>query len=103
MKPGKVVHPSNGIGTAPDGSTTPAGVEISFDRGANLNRQTTAQVKVTNSEAAGGNLLEISFNNGRGWFQIATDTTMEFDVLCHRCRLRGNGGTAAYSIIGIVY
>jgi len=103
MKPGKAVHPSNGNGTAPDGSSTPAGIEISFDRGANRNRQSTGQVKVTNAEASGGNLLEVSFNNGREWFAIATDTTMDFDIMCHRCRLRGNGGTAAYSIVGLVY
>lgn len=65
MKPGIPVHPVNGIGTAPDAATTPEGIEISFDKGLNRVRQTTMAVLLTNTEAIAGNLVEISFDNGR--------------------------------------
>jgi hypothetical protein len=103
MKPGKAIHPSNGIGVAPDAATSPQGVLISFDQGPNRGGQTTAQVIVTNSSAA--NPLEISFANGKdkAWFAIAPNTTVVFPVICHNCRVRGaSGATANYSLLGIV-
>lgn len=104
MKPGRPVHPSNGAGTAPDAAVTPSGVLISFDLGSNRDRQTTGAVLVTNREAGGGNTLEVSFSNGRYWFAVATDTTIEFPVMVHSCRLRGtSGATAIYSIMGIIF
>jgi hypothetical protein len=106
FKPGRAVVPSNGVGTAPDAATTPGGVEISFDVGVNREqRQLTTQVLVTNREAAAGNLLEISFSNGRDgtFFAIPPQMTITFDVQTHRVSLRGaSGGTAAYSIMAIV-
>ena len=104
MKPGKPVHPSNGIGTAPDAATTPGGVEVSFDEGPNqAARGSTLQVLVTNVEAAQN--LEISFADGRDgrWFSIAPDTTLSIGVGIYRMYVRGaSGGTAGYSILGIV-
>jgi hypothetical protein len=100
MKSGKPIHPSNGIGTAPDAAVTPAGTFISFDFGAGA---TTMFVVVTNMEAA--RALEISFANGRdkAWFAVAPGTTISMPVVCHNCRVRGaSGGTAAYAIMGIV-
>lgn len=102
MKPGRPVHPTNGTGAAPDGAGTPGGVEVTFDGGPNRLRQSTGYVIVTNRETAGGNLLEISFANGSQWFAIAPETTISFNVMCHRCYLRGDGGAADYSVMGIV-
>jgi len=103
MKPGKPIHPTNAIGTAPDAATTPQGIQVSFDGGPNRNRQTTMYVIITNMEAAGGNTLEVSFANGNAWMAIATDTTITIPVVSHRCQLRGTTGAAAdYAIMGIV-
>lgn len=105
FKPGIPVHPSNGIGTAPDAATTPAGDEVSFDKGSNRNRQTTSLVIVSNLAAAGGNPLEISFANGQDkkWFSIPPSTTVTLPVSIHRCNVRGkSGATTAYSIMGII-
>lgn len=100
-KPGKPVHPSNGVGTAPDAAATPAGIEVSFDGGPNRNRQATSAVLVTNLEVARN--LEISFDEGRDWFSIAFGATVCFPIIIHRVRLRGrSGGTAGYSILGII-
>ena len=103
MKSGKPIHPTNGVGSAPDAASTPEGVLINFDLGANRNRQTTVYVIVTNRAAA--NPLEVSFANGQDgcWFAVAPNTTVTFPVICHNCRLRGyTGAVAAYSIMGIV-
>jgi hypothetical protein len=102
MKTGKPVHPAtNGSGTAPDAATTPTGVEVSFDGGANRLRQGTMQIHVTNREAANG--LEISFNEGKDWFVVPAATLVTFNVLIHRVRLRGvSGATSDYSILGVV-
>jgi hypothetical protein len=104
MKPGKPVHPSNGTGTAPDAATTPGGTEVSFDEGPNsAARGSTLQVVVTNREAAQN--LEISFAGGRDglWFAVAPNTTLPFYVSIFRMYVRGaSGGTADYSILGIV-
>lgn len=104
MKPGKPVHPATGgIGSAPDAATTPEGVEVSFDMGANRTRQTTSEVIVTNMEALAGNTLEVSFANGHLWFAIAPRTTISFPVMTHRIRLRGTtGAVALYSVMGII-
>jgi hypothetical protein len=102
-KAGKPIIPTNGIGTAPDAAVTGGGVEVSFDAGANRSRQATFIVMVTNMEATTGNTLEVSFNNNGRWFAVATNTTIEFPVVRHRIRLRGtSGGTAAYSVMGLV-
>ncbi len=101
MKSGKPIHPSNGIGTAPDAAVTPAGILISFDFG--LIKTSTMFVVITNMEAA--NALEVSFANGKdkAWFAIAPSTTISLPVVCHNCRVRGtSGGTADYAIMGIV-
>lgn len=104
MKPGKPVHPSNGTGTAPDAATVPGGVEVSFDEGPNkAARASTLQVVITNREAAQN--LEVSFADGRDgfWFSIAPNMTITFPVGVFRLYLRGaSGGTAAYSVIGVV-
>lgn len=104
MKPGKPVHPSNGSGTAPDAATTPGGVEVSFDEGPNkAARASTLQVVVTNRDAV--NNLEVSFADGRSgyWFAIAPQHTIPFPVSVFRLYLRGaSGGTADYSVIGVV-
>jgi hypothetical protein len=103
FKPGKAVVPSNGSGTAPDAAATPGGVEVSFDAGPNRLRQATLGVFVTNREAAGGNTLEVSFNNAGSWYVVATDTSLYMPVVIHRMRLRGtSGATADYSVLGIV-
>lgn len=101
MKSGKPIHPSNGIGTAPDAASSPAGTLISFDFG--VIKTTTMYVIVTNLESS--NSLEISFANGKdkAWFSIAPGITVSLPVVCHNCRVRGkSGGTAAYAIMGIV-
>jgi len=104
MKPGKPVHPSNGTGTAPDAATLPGGIQVSFDEGPNkAARASTLQVVITNREAAQN--LEVSFADGRDgyWFAIAPNTTLPFPVSVFRLYLRGaSGGTAAYSVIGVV-
>lgn len=103
FKPGRPVHPTNGTGTAPNATVTPAGVLVSFMLGPNVSQQKTSQVVVTNREAA--QTLEISFANGQDgkWFAIAPATTIVFPVITRDCRLRGSsGGTAAYSIMGVV-
>lgn len=105
MKPGRPIHPSNGIGTAPNAATSPAGVEVSFDTGPNQTRQAAAKVVITNLEAVGGNALEVSFADGRDgrWFAIAPQTTLPLEIVIHRCRLRGkSGATAQYAIMAIV-
>lgn len=105
FKPGKPIHPLSGSGTAPDAAVTPEGAQISFDMGPNRNRQTTSAVVVTNREILAGNTLEISFADGADgkWFAIAPSTTISFPVSIHRCQLRGtSGGTAAYSIMGVI-
>lgn len=103
FKPGKAITPSNGSGTAPDAAVTPGGVEVSFDLGANRQRQATLGVVITNREAGGGNTLEVSFNNSGSWFTIATDITLYLPVVTHRMQLRGtSGATADYSVMGIV-
>lgn len=104
MKPGKPVHPSNGIGTAPDAATSPGGVEVSFDEGPNkAARASTLEVIVTNLEAARN--LEVSFADGQDgkWFSIAPNMTLRMGVSVFRMYVRGaTGGTSAYSILGIV-
>ena len=104
MKPGKPVHPSNGTGTAPNAATTPGGVEVSFDEGPNkAARSSTLQAIVTNLETS--QVLEVSFADGRDgyWFAIAPNTTISFPVGIYRLYLRGaSGGTAAYSVLGVV-
>lgn len=103
FKPGKAIVPSNASGTAPDAATTPAGIEISFDRGANRGRQATIGLVISNLEAVGGNSLEVSFNEGRTWFAIPADKVVQLSVLTHRIKVRGaSGGTALYSVMGIV-
>jgi len=99
MKPGKPVHPSNGSGSAPI-----TGVEISFELGPNRTNQATGSVLVTNCEAAAGNMLEVSFAGGKDktYFAIPPQTTIEFPVSVYRCVLRGSGGAAAYSIMGVM-
>ena len=103
MKSGKPIHPSNGIGTAPDAATSPEGVLVSFDQGPNRSNQTTTFVLVTNMDVT--NTLEISFANGKdkAWFAVAPKTTISMSVVCHNCRLRGTtGAVALYSIMGII-
>lgn len=103
MKSGKPIHPSNGIGTAPDAASSPQGIVISFDQGPNRSNQTTMSVFVTNMD--GTNTLEISFANGKdkAWHAVAPKTSIVMPVICHNCRLRGTtGATAAYSIMGII-
>lgn len=105
FKPGIPVHPSNGVGTAPDAATSPQGVEVSFDKGSNRNRQSTSQVIISNLAAAGGNVLEVSFANGQDgkWFSIPPGQTVPINVMIHRCNVRGkSGATTAYSIMGII-
>ena len=105
FKPGKPVHPASGIGTAPDAATTPEGAVISFDRGPNSAKALTIQIILTNLEPTAGNNLEVSFADGKNgtFFVVLPRTTIYFDITIHRCRLRGaSGGTAAYSIMGIV-
>jgi hypothetical protein len=103
FKPGKAVHPSNGIGTAPDAAVTEGGTEISFDRGSNRNRQSTIEVIVSNLEAIGGNNLEISFVSGREWFAIPPATTVRFPIMIHEIRVRGaTGATTAYAVMAVV-
>jgi len=99
MKPGKPVHPSNGTGTAP---TT--GVEVSFDLGPNKGYQTTGMVIVTNTTAAGGNALGVSFAGGKDktFFSIPPQITISFPVAVHRCTLAGIGGNATYSVMGVI-
>jgi len=105
FKPGRPIHPTNGIGSAPDAASTPEGIEISFDMGPNRNRQSTAAVIVTNMEGSAGNTLEVSFADGVDgrWFAIAPLTTIPFPVVIHRCRVRGTSGAVAkYSVMGII-
>lgn len=105
FKPGIPVHPSNGTGTAPDAATTPSGVEVSFDKGSNRNRQSTSQVIISNLEIPAGTVLEVSFANGQEgkWFGIPPQQTVMLNVSTHRCNLRGaSGGSALYSIMGII-
>ena len=103
FKSGKAILPSNATGSAPDAATTPEGVELSFDKGANRSRQATIGVIITNREAVAGNTLEVSFNEGRDWFVVATNTTLSLPVVIHRIRVRGTSGAVAlYSVMGIV-
>jgi hypothetical protein len=106
FKPGIPLHPTNGTGSAPDAAITPSGVEISFDRGSNRNRQSTSQVVITNLElVTTGNILEVSFADGRDgrFFSIAPQQTVALSVMTHRCYLRGkSGAVASYSIMGII-
>ncbi len=103
FKSGIPIVPSNASGTAPDAALTEAGVEVTFDAGSNKSRQATIGVVVTNLEAVAGNPLEVSFNNGRYWFTIATNTTLLLPVVTHRMRMRGlTGAVALYSVMGIV-
>jgi hypothetical protein len=103
FKPGKAVVPANASGTAPDAAVTPGGIEISFDRGANRGRQATIGLIASNLEAAGGNVLEISFNEGKDWFGIPPAQAIPIPVLIHRIRVRGaSGATTLYSLLGIV-
>jgi hypothetical protein len=99
MKPGKPVHPSNGVGTA---TATP--VEISFDLGANRNGQSTGLVVVTNTTAAAGAMLGVSFAGGKGgtYFYIPPQTTVSFPVVVYRCTLVGISGSATYSVMGVI-
>jgi hypothetical protein len=100
FKPGKAVVPANASGSAPDAAVTPNGEEISFD--IEGNSQAVFGVFVTNREAVAGNPLEISFNNGKGWFVIATNTSLAIPVVIHRVRVRGaSGGASLYSVMGI--
>lgn len=102
FKSGKAIVPSNGSGTAPDAAVDPNGVEVSFDQGANRQRQATLGVVVTNREAA--QVLEVSFNNSGSWLAVAPGPfTIYLPIVTHRMQLRGaSGGTAAYSVMGIV-
>jgi len=103
MKSGKPIHPTNGIGSAPDAASTPEGILVSFDQGPNRSNQSTMFVFITNRDAS--NTLEVSFANGKdkAWFAIAPATTISMPAVCHNCRLRGTSGAVAlYSIIGIV-
>jgi hypothetical protein len=103
MRPGKPIHPSNGTGTAPDAAATPGGTEISFDGGVNRVRQGVGMVVVSNVTAAGGNFLQISFSDGKLWFDVAPATTILMPISCHRCYVRGRtGAVALYSILGIL-
>lgn len=103
FKSGKAIVPSNASGTAPDAATTPGGIEISFDAGANRSRQATLGVIVTNRELVAGNTLEVSFNSGSTWFVIATNQTIHLPVVTHRMYVRGtSGGVALYSVMGVV-
>ena len=103
MKPGKAIHPINGTGTAPDASSTPSGVEISFDGGPNKSNQTTELILLFNAEGTSGNVLEVSFSDGRLWFQVPPQQVISFPIMVHRCRLRGlSGATSDYSILGII-
>jgi hypothetical protein len=105
FKPGHASVPSNAFGSAPDAAVTEAGVEVSFDGGANRNRQATSAVVVTNRELVAGNTLEISFANGRdgSWFALAPNSTITVPVMTHRMRLRGTSGAVAlYSVMGII-
>ena len=103
MKSGKPIHPTNGVGSAPDAASSPQGTFIDFGQGPNRSNQSTMVVFVTNRDAA--NTLEISFANGKDgtWFAIAINTTLPIPAVCHNCRLRGTtGATADYSIMGII-
>jgi len=99
MKPGKPVHPSNGVGSAP---TT--GVDISFELGPNKTNQAVGLVIVTNTTASGGNALGVSFAGGKDktFFSIPPQTTVSFPVSVYRCTLAGIGGAATYSIMGVM-
>jgi hypothetical protein len=59
-------------------------------------------VLITNTDVA--NSLEVSFADGRDgtFFSIPFGVTITFPVAVHRCRLRGAGGTATYSILGLI-
>jgi hypothetical protein len=101
FKSGKAIVPSNASGTAPDAASSPQGTQISFDTEGN--RQKTIAIYVTNREAVAGNPLEVSFNNAKTWFTVATNTTIPFAVMIHRIRVRGqSGATSDYSVLGVV-
>lgn len=103
MKSGRPIHPTNGVGSAPDAALTPEGILVSFDQGPNRSNQSTMFVFITNMDAS--NTLEVSFANGKdkAWFAVAASTTITMPVVCHNCRLRGTSGAVAlYSIMGIV-
>lgn len=104
FKPGKAIVPTNGTGSAPDSAVTPQGLELSFDRGVNRIRQATLGVVITNREAGGGNILEVSFDNGSLWTSLQPGPfTMYMPVVTHRMRVRGAAGAVAlYSVMGIV-
>jgi hypothetical protein len=91
-----------GIPIVANGSALTSGVTVSFDRGANRTRQKTVAIVLTNREAAGGDLLEISFDNGGTFFAVPPQHTITFPVMTHRVTLRGVGAAADYSIMGII-
>ena len=98
IKPGRAIHPSNGTGAV----TTP--ISISFDAGSNRGRSSTGQVIVSNLTASGGNSLGVSFANGKDgtFFLVPPQMTLTFPVSVHNCVIRGEGGSADYSIMGII-
>ena len=101
FKPGRASVPTNATGVAPDATVTPSGIELSFDGGANRNRQTTSAVAVTNLDAAA--YLEVSFTEGNSWFSIAMSHTIILPIMIHRMRVRGEaGGTCDYSVMGVI-
>ena len=104
MKPGKAVHPSNGVGTAPAAGA--GGVEINFDTGPNRGgRGSTMQVIITNKSIVAGEFLAVSFASGTdGTFSltIPPSTVFAVDVSAFRCRLEGVAGPVDYSIMGLV-
>jgi hypothetical protein len=100
FKSGKAIVPTNGSGTVPDAAVTPADTECSFGVGGKS--QLTIGVFITNREAVAGNPLEVSFNEGRDWFTIATNMSLAIPVMIHRIRVRGlSGATADYSVMGV--
>jgi hypothetical protein len=50
---------------------------------------------MTNLEAAGGNMLEISFDSGNTFFSIPPQTTFSGEVTFHFFYVRGSGDYTA--------
>lgn len=80
-------------GTAPSSGPTPEGAKVSVSRGRGF------FIRIRNLEAAGGNNLEISFDNGRHWYPILPEEEFRENAAFHFFRVRGVGGTADWSAL----
>lgn len=71
--------------THANGTAAAAPAKVSTRRGRGF------RLDMTNLEAAGGNMLEISFDSGNNFFSIPPQTTWTGDVAFHYFYVRGSG------------